>query len=232
MKRLSCAIVEDDVISLKVIETMAEKTGQLHVQATFTDPVVAAAWLANNSIDLLFLDIEMPDLTGFDLLKTLPRKPAVVIVSGKANFAVSAFEFSVVDYLLKPLKDYSRFVAAVNKVLATLHSPEKATTEDDSIFVKVDSLLTKIRMEDICWVEAAGDYIKIQTTEKNYMVYATLKKMEDRLDKDKFVRIHRSFIVNLRRISNIDATNLEINKKIFPISSSYRDDLLSKIKIL
>jgi DNA-binding LytR/AlgR family response regulator len=233
MRKLPCAIVEDDLISLKVIQSMAEKTGVLQVEGAFTYPVEAAAWLASHPVDVLFLDIEMPDLPGFDLLKTLTQKPQVIIVSGKPKFAVDAFQFAVTDYLLKPVTDYSRFLMAVNKAMANLTTQAKSVgTEDDSLFVKVDSLLTKIRLDEILWVEAAGDYIKIQTADRNYMVYATLKKIEDRLDKEKFVRIHRSYIVNLHRISNIDATNLEINKKIFPISSSYRDELLSKINVL
>jgi DNA-binding LytR/AlgR family response regulator len=233
MKKISCAIVEDDTISLKIVESMAEKSGMLKVEASFTSPIEAAQWLANNEVELLFLDMEMPDLNGLELLKSLTKKPAVIVISGNPSFAVGAFEVSVVDYILKPVKDYSRFLQAVTKVASQLNASQKiGIVDDQSIFVKVDSLLQKINLLDILWVEASGDYIKIQTSEKNHIVYSTLKKIEENLPSETFVRIHRSFIVNISKISNIDASNLEINKKIFPISNSYRDNLFNKIKVL
>lgn len=233
MRKLTCAIVEDDIISLKVVESMAEKTGVLKLEASFTSPIEASNWLNANEVDLLFLDMEMPDLNGLELLKSLPNKPSVIVISGNPSFAVDAFEFSVADYLLKPVKDYGRFLHAVNKVMSKIEMTDKSIAiEDHTIFVKVDSLLQRINMADIAWVEAAGDYIKIQTGEKSYMVYSTLKKIEETLPSAQFVRIHRSYIVNLSKIANIDVSNLEINKKIFPISGSYREELLNKIKIL
>jgi DNA-binding LytR/AlgR family response regulator len=234
MSKLSCAIVEDDIISIKMIEGMVEKTGLLSIGASFTSPTEAAQWLLSNQVDLLILDMEMPDLNGIELLKCLVYKPEVIVISGNPSFAVDAFEYSVTDYLLKPVKDYSRFLKAVNKVAAKLKSTTtqvQAPTEDDSLFVKVDSLLQKLNTNEILWVEAFGDYIKIQTEEKVHTVYSTLKKIEEKLP-EKFVRVHRSYIVNISKITNIDPSNLEINKKVIPISGSYREDLLNKIKVL
>jgi DNA-binding LytR/AlgR family response regulator len=230
MPRISCAIVEDDFISLKVIEGMAEKTGMLHVEASFTSPLEAVQWLSANPIDLLFLDMEMPDLTGLELLRSLVHKPAVIIISGNPAFAVDAFEFSVTDFLLKPLKDYSRFLMAVNKVVDK--EKKNSSPVDNNLYVKVDSLLLKVNTDDIFWIEASGDYIKIQTTDKVHTIYSTLKKIGSRLPDHKFVRVHRSFIVNLSKITNIDPNNLEVNKKIIPISGSYKEDLLNKIQVL
>lgn len=232
MQKLTCSIVEDDLISLKVIESMAEKTGLLKVEKTFTAPIEASNWLVANPVDILFLDMEMPELNGLDLLKTLARKPAVIVISGNAGFAIDAFEVSVVDYLLKPVKDYARFLQAVNKAMSLVNVVGKDITTGSNLFVKVDSLLQKIQIAEILWVEAAGDYIKIQTNDRSFMVYSTLKNIADKLPSNQFIRIHRSYIVNLSKISNIDATNLEVNKKIFPISASYRDELLNKINVL
>lgn len=233
MKKLSCAIVEDDVISLKVIEGMAEKTGLLQIDGSFTSPTEAARWLATHSVDLLFLDMEMPELNGLDLLRTLVEKPDVIIISGKSSFAIEAFEFNVTDYLLKPLKDYGRFLAAVNRVAHKVKkSADTHTQSNRYLFVKVDSLLLKINTDDILWIEAFGDYIKIQTLEKSHTVYSTLKNIEEKLPVEAFLRVHRSYVVNLSKITNIEGANLEINKKIIPISGSYRDDLLNKIKVL
>jgi DNA-binding LytR/AlgR family response regulator len=227
---ISCAIIEDDSISRTMIEGLAEKTNLLSVEGSFPSAQEAMPWLNKHQVDLLFLDIEMPGISGIDLLRVLANKPEVIIVSSKPDYAVDAFEFSVADYLLKPVKDYSRFLHAVNKVAARLSKTN--TDTDNHLFVKVDSLLQKLNMGDVLWIEAFGDYVKIQTTDKMHTVYSTLKKLEDRLPSDKFLRVHRSFIVNLEKISNIDSTNLEIDKKIIPISENYKEQLLNKIKIL
>ena len=227
---LSCALIEDDVISMKVIEGMAEKTGMLHIHASFTSSTEALKWLSTHQVDLLLLDVEMPELTGLELLRSLVYKPDVIIISSQANYAVDAYELSVIDFLLKPIKDYSRFALAINKVLAKRKG--MATPTGENIFVRIESLLHKLNMDDILWVEAFGDYVKAQTTDKVHTVYSTLKKMEERLPSDKFIRVLRSFIVNLSKITNIDSNNLEINKKIIPISSSFKEELLNKIKVL
>jgi DNA-binding LytR/AlgR family response regulator len=227
---ISCAIIEDDSISRTMIEGLAEKTNLVSVEGSFASAQEAMPWLNKHQVDLLFLDIEMPGISGIDLLRVLTHKPEVIIVSSKPDYAIDAFEFSVADYLLKPVKDYSRFLHAVNKVAARLSKTN--TDTDNHLFVKVDSLLQKLSMEDVLWIEAFGDYVKIQTTEKIHTVYSTLKKLEERLPTDKFLRVHRSFIINLEKISNIDSSNLEIDKKIIPISENYKEQLLNKIKIL
>ncbi|NBP69411.1 MAG: DNA-binding response regulator [Cytophagia bacterium] len=233
MEKLLCAIIDDDDISLSIIEALALKTDLLEVKATFNDPMKAIAWLSKNEVDLLILDIEMPTISGLEMFRSLPVKPAVIIVSGKAQYAVEAFDLAITDYLLKPVNDYARFLTAVNKVLARRGPGTTSEKKSDSeLFVKSDSLLLKLNLEDVLWVEASGDYVKIQTSDKTHVIYATLKKVEEKLDPVKFVRVHRSYIVNLSKISNIDINNLEINKRIIPISGTYRDDLLSKISIL
>lgn len=229
--KLTCAIVEDDTVARLMIENLAEKTNQLIVKGSFGSGQEAAAWLSANRVDLLFLDIEMPDLSGFALFKSLPVKPEVIVISGSTEYAVQAFELSVTDYLVKPVKDYARFLAAVNKVIARKKS-QGSQPEDQNLFIKIDSLLTKINLDSILWVEAFGDYVRIQTPEKLYTVYSSLKKIEAKLDPAKFVRVHRSYIVNISKITNIDPNNLEINKKIIPISGTYKDDLLNRINIL
>lgn len=229
---LSCAIVEDDKISRTIIETLIERTTFLNLKGSFSSGHEASLWLNQNSVDLLFLDIEMPDMSGFDLLRTLPSKPDVIVISGSTDYAVDAFNLAITDYLVKPIKDYTRFLAAVNKVLVKKAAAPGKSAEDSGVFIKVDSLLLKIDLNDILWVEAFGDYIKFQTNEKVYTVYSTLKNIEEKLDTKKFVRVHRSFIVNISKIENIDPSNLIIAKKIIPVSASYKEHLLNKIRIL
>lgn len=228
--KLTCAIIEDDPVSMSVIQGLAEKSGLFQSISCLDSSSKAVGWLIENPVDLIFLDVEMPDLTGLELLKSLTNKPAIIIISSNPKYAVDAFEYSVTDFLLKPVKDYVRFLTAVNKVKFKERADDKRAEEE--LFVKVDSLLMKLNFDDIVWVEASGDYIKIQTIDKVQVVYSTLKKMEEKLPQHKFVRVHRSFLVNISKITNIDSSNLEINKKIIPISGTYKDDLLKRISVL
>jgi DNA-binding LytR/AlgR family response regulator len=232
MSKLTCAIVEDDALSLSLVEGLADRTGLVTVMGTFSSPLSAIPWLASHEVDLLFLDIEMPGMTGLEMLSTLSYKPEVIVISGKPAYAVDAFDHSVADYLVKPIKDYARFLTAVNKVVARQRNKAAAKDTNETLFVKIDSLLLKLDTESIRWIEAFGDYIKIQTDEKILTVYSTLKKLEDKLDPVKFVRVHRSFIVNLTKITNVDANNIEIDKRIIPVSATYKDSFLAKLNIL
>lgn len=227
---ISCAIIEDDNFSRKMVETLSEKTGLLMVKNAFSSAQESMPWLAKNEVDLLFLDIEMPGISGIDLLKVLTRRPEVIIISSNPSYAIDAFEFSVADYLLKPIKDYNRFLKAVNTVAVRLN--KHLADSDMSIYIKLDSLLHKLNVDDILWVEAFGDYIKIQTNDKVHTVYSSIKKIEEKLSAKKFVRVHRSFIVNVSQISNVSVSNLEINKRIIPISETYKDHLLQRLSIL
>jgi DNA-binding LytR/AlgR family response regulator len=232
MDKISCVIVEDDSASLTMVEFLANKTGLLDVKATFTNPQEAISWFTENEVELLFLDIEMPEMTGIEMLRSLPNKPDVIIISGNSSYGVEAFDLSVADYLVKPIKDYARFLKAVNRVIVRRKKKVAHAVAEENLFVKVDSLLLKLNTDNILWVEAFGDYIKIVTLEKTHTTYASLKKIEDKLDRKKFVRIHRSYIVNISKITNIDPNNLEINKKIIPISGTYKEELLKRIKVL
>jgi DNA-binding LytR/AlgR family response regulator len=230
MNLLTCAIIEDDTISMTMMEGLADKTELLDVKGKFSSSNKAMPWLLENPVDLLFLDIEMPGMSGLDLLKSLPYKPEVIIVSSKPQYAIEAYDLSVTDYLLKPVTDYGRFLAAITKVMTKRknHQPK----QDENLFVKIESLLLKLDINEILWIEAFGDYIKINTSDKMHTVYSTLKKVEEKLPSQKFVRVHRSYVVNITKITNIDPNNLEISKKIIPVSSTYRDDLLNKISVL
>ena len=213
-------------------KTWSKKTEFLEPKGAFTNPVKAVEYLTTYHIDILFLDIEMPELTGFELLKTLEQKPQIIIVSRKEKYALPAFEFEVVDYLLKPVTDYSRFLKAVVKAKKNLEAHQPVQGPDEEIFIKVDSLLKHFNLSDILWLEGYGDYVKVKTPEKIHVIYTTLKHIETSFPSDKFLRVHRSFIINLSRIDNIDSGNLQIGDKIIPIGKSYRDELMGKIRTL
>jgi DNA-binding LytR/AlgR family response regulator len=233
-KRLSCAVVDDDTMTLKIMESLVKKTESLQLLGSFQDPVAAANALQSQPVELLFLDVEMPDMSGLELIKTLNPKPQIIIISSKKEYALEAFDYEVTDYLLKPVASYARFLQAVQRVQAK-HKKSAIDTpsaKSEHIYLKVDSLLVKFNLKDIYWIEAFGDYVRVKTTDKLHTVYATLKSVEDTLPSEEFLRVHRSYIVRIDKIVNIDQSNLQVDNKIIPVSQSYRKKLLESITTL
>lgn len=228
---MNCIAVDDDQLSLKILEGLIAKTDMLNLLGTFDDAVEAANVTTNQNIDLIFLDVEMPEMTGLELIKILDKKPQIIIVSSKSKYALDSYNYDVVDYLLKPVENYARFLQAVQKAHKNFQqkSPKEA---DDYIFIKVDSLFLNFNFHDILWVEAFGDYVKIITEEKIYTVYSTLKTIEKKLPEDDFIRVHRSYIVRIDKIKNVDLSNLQIKNKIIPISNTYRQSFFERINTL
>lgn len=231
MSLITCAIVEDELVSLSMIEGLIERSKLLNIKGSFSSSTKAIEWLSVNRVDLLFLDVEMPDVSGLDLLKVIPYRPDVIIVTGNPGYAINAFDVAVTDFLLKPVTDYNRFLSAVTKVLAGRTQVDQKL-EKEYLFIKTDSLLQRISHKDIFWIEASGDYIKIMTVEKLHVVHSTLKNIEEKLPANLFQRVHRSYIINLERVTNIDPNNVEVNKKIIPISGTYKEELMRKINVL
>lgn len=234
--KISCVVVEDDLVAQKVLEVLIQKTSFLDLKHSFDDPIKASAYLKQQPVDLLFLDVEMPGINGLELLSLLDYKPSVIMVTANQQYAVEAFEYSVLDYLIKPVNDYPRFLRAVLKAKEArelkVQAQPVSQAEPPPLFVKVDSLLHNINLNSILWIEAYGDYVKINTDQKMLMILSTLKGIESKLPENQFVRVHRSFIVNIKRIDNIDPANLQIGNKIIPISATHRDALINKINLL
>lgn len=233
-KVYSCILVDDDRMSLKILQSLVSKTPFLQMVGAYENPVEAFKALSESKVDILFLDVEMPEMTGLELLDTLSDLPQIILTTSKQTYAVDAFEYEVTDFLLKPITNYSRFLKAVRKAKALLESTDEkpSNNEINHIFIKVDSLLVKFYLDEILYIEAFGDYVKIHTEEKTSIVHAKLRTVEEKLPQSDFVRIHRSYIVRLDKINNIDPSNLEIGKKVIPISNSYRANFLAKINTL
>lgn len=224
-----CIIVEDDPLSREVIEGLVERAGFVECQASFGDPVKAVQWLASNTTDLILLDIEMPGMTGLEMLQTLAKKPQVIVISSKSEYAVDAFEHDITAYLLKPVREYAKFLKALMKVKAKM---ETLTSPSHNIYIKADSMLLNVSLADIVWMESFGDYVKVNTDKKVFTIYSTLKSVEDKLPITHFIRVHRQFIVNIAKIKNIEQTNLQVDNKIIPIGTSYREQLMKRISTL
>lgn len=230
MSSLKTIIVDDDKLQLEVIASFVKKTNFLELEGAFHEPIVALDTIISTPPDLLLLDIEMPELSGFDLIKSLQNQPQTIIITGKKDYAAEAFEMDAIDYLVKPVDDYTRFLKAVSKAKEH-HTPHASEKVGDQIYVREDSLLVSINVSDILYFEAYGDYVKVGTTKKVYVIHSTLTKIEGRLT-DEFIRVHRSFIVRLDKIQNIDQGNLQIGEKIIPISQSMRPKLMNRIETL
>jgi DNA-binding LytR/AlgR family response regulator len=235
-EKLNCIIVDDDRMSLKILQSLVEKTDFLQLEGAYDNSIAAASVLMEKEVDILFLDVEMPDMTGLQLIETLERKPQIIITTNKEQYALSAFEHDAADFLLKPIENYSRFLKAVRKAKSNIE-PKNAPVvsqkpTQDTIFIKVDSLLVNFDLKEALYIEAFGDYVKIHTDKKIYVVHSKLRTMEETLPGKDFVRVHRSYIVRIDKIKNIDTANLQVGNKIIPVSNSYRQLLFDKIQTL
>ncbi len=229
---MNCLIVDDDELSRRTIEHFIRETSFLTLEKSCGSAIEAMSILTNsNNIQLVFLDIEMPIMNGMELLKSVDTHPQIILMTSHKDYALEAFEYNVTDYLLKPVT-YSRYLKAVKKAAEKdRENSVVAAPSKEDIFIKVDSSLIKLSLKDILWIEAMGDYISINTVEKRYMVYSTMKRIEEKLP-EIFMRVHRSYIVNLNRISNIDDYFITINKKILSVSRSYKEALMQRLNLV
>jgi DNA-binding LytR/AlgR family response regulator len=234
---MNCIIVDDDKLSLRIIEEYVKKTDTLEHVGSFTSAVEAVNFLRNNpeTVDLIFLDIEMPEMTGLDMLDSLRNAPQVIIISSKEKYALNAFEYDVADYLLKPV-NYARFYKAIDKVTnrGTRHKIESMGREE--IFIKKNSTLVRLKYDDILWIEALENYVIFNTYADKYTIHFTMKAIEQKLPNQKFTRVHRSYIVNTSSINFIEDNAIiiktEDGHKSIPIGKSYKDKLMGDINLM
>ena len=233
---MNCIIIDDDSFVRKITEDFVKKTESLNLLYSLSSAVEAINILnSNENIDLIFLDIEMPDMTGIDFLNALGSMPQVIIISSKEKYAINAFEYDVTDYLLKPFA-YSRFCKAVNKAQER-QEKSRLQSKGDEIFIKHNSSLVKLKYADILWIEAMENYIIINTFDDKYTIHFTMKAIEEKLPPKKFIRVHRSFIVNTDSIHSIEDNAIQIRtkdkaKNSIPIGKSYKDKLLKDLNVI
>lgn len=232
-KKITCLIVDDEPPALDVIKKYIASVNILELAGTCADAVEALNFLRQQTIDLLFLDIQMPNLLGTDLIRTLKNPPKVIFTTAYRKFAVEGFELDAVDYLLKPIS-FERFLKAVNKVMET---SLKATENNDGyqapqnslqnafINLRADRKNVKVLLEDILYIESLKDYIKVVTITKNIVTKQSISSIEEALPKNNFVRIHRSFIVAINKIESFTTDTIEIAKHELPISRMYRHEV-------
>ncbi|HEV3413966.1 MAG TPA: LytTR family DNA-binding domain-containing protein [Puia sp.] len=227
MSKIRCIIIEDEPLAVKVLADYISQIPYLELAATFKDALLATDYLRNDDTDLIFLDIHLPKLKGMAFLKTLPNPPAVIVTTAYHQYAVEGFALNVTDYLLKPF-EFERFLTAVAKVRTThpdTRIPADPPENRDFIFITVQKKKVKILFADIVYIESQREYIKITTTGNEYISKMSTHEIEALLPVRLFKRVHRSYIVAIRRIESYTAEMIEINGTSIPIGKGYRDSM-------
>ena len=229
MSAIKCIIVDDEPLAIEIMESYVQKVDQLELKGSFRNAVSAFSFLQSNPVDLIFLDIQMPKLTGIDFLKTLKNPPKVIFTTAYRDYALDGFELEIVDYLLKPIP-FDRFLKAVGRVIQQpLQAPVKNTvvseSPDQPLFFKVDKKMVKVNMNDILYIESIKDYVKVKTKDKEIITQQKIGYLEESLPKHIFLRIHRSFIAAINKIESYSASEIEIGKIQLPIGRNYKNEV-------
>lgn len=241
--KMNCIAVDDEVLALKKIQRFAEKIDYLNLLGTFDNALSTFSFLRENRVDLIFLDIQMDEFTGIQLLETIKNPPHVILTTAFDEYALKAYELDVMDYLLKPIP-FERFIKAVEKVYARFLKDQDHEVSDqqtankimpptkpDYTFIKSGSKTVKVYYDKILFIEGMRDYLQIHTEDSKIMTLLNFKKMEELLDSQKFIRVHKSYIIAINKIDYIESNTIKIGKKLIPVSTTYKvafQNLLNK----
>jgi len=237
---MKCIIVDDEATARAIISQLCSTVDDIDVLIELSSATQAIKYLNQNDVDLVFLDIHMPDFTGFDFIETIKNPPVIILTTSDPTFTIQALEYEcVVDYLVKPLTP-QRFQKAVTKASTSFKESETETSsiekEDTSsgntLYVNIDRRLIKIDIPSIYLIESKGDYINIKTEEKNFVVHSTLKKIEHKLPNEMFLKVHRSYIINFDKIIDVKDNRVLIKEDIIPVSRSNRPELMRRLNLL
>jgi DNA-binding LytR/AlgR family response regulator len=231
---MNCLIIDDNKMARTAMNQLVSKVDDLTVVSQCSNGMEAYNLMNSHTVDLLFLDIEMPEMTGLELTRNLgEKKPIIVFTTSKKEYAVDAFELNVADYLVKPVT-LPRFLLAMEKVREIFNSNKVGVSIDEKefVFIRDNGILKRLLVEDIHFLEAMGDYVKVFTQQKFHAIHTTLKSVEKKLPLNKFLRVHRSYIVALNKIEKIEEGVIIINNKPVPVADAYRSTLNKRLNIL
>lgn len=235
--KIRCLVIDDERLAREYIKNYISKVPQLDLVGEFNSPLKAIDLIKAGKVDLLFLDIQMPDITGVDFLKSLQLKPEVIFTTAYQEYALEGFNLNVVDYLLKPFS-FDRFYQAVNKVIDKIESkkpvqvqpeiPEQslASFTENYLTIRADRKYYKINFDDLKYVEGQKAYVTFHTSEKRITALASLKELEEKLPENQFIRIHKSYIVSIKEIMSLEGNDLEVGKIMLPIGKNYKEQVL------
>jgi two-component system, LytTR family, response regulator len=229
---MRCVVIDDEPYARQLLTEFISRIPDLVMEGAYANPLSALPVLSKKNIDVIFLDIQMPDISGIDFIKTFDRKPSVIFTTAFAEYAIEGFELDVVDYLLKPF-DFNRFLKAANKLrqrvgTAPVSPPEKANTPPAFIFVKDGNRLVKVELAGILFIKGTREYVTIHTRDRKIMSLQTLRNLETELP-EQFARVHNSYIVNIPSIDVVSKHEIEIAQEIIPIGITYKKSFLEKI---
>ena len=234
---LKCLIVDDEPPAHKVLENYIGKLDRLELVGNCYNAIEALNFLHEKPVDILFLDINMPELNGLEMLQTITDPPVVILTTAYSEFALQSYEFGVMDYLMKPIR-FDRFLKSVNRVLrlksgtsSVAPTPEKPLVpKETSFFIKVDGVQRKVRFSDIQYIESKGNFVRLHLEDTRLMTAETLSNMEQKLSPHGFLRIHKSFIISLEKVTGVEGNRLLVGEAKLPIGNSYRQGVLKVIK--
>lgn len=228
---MKCIAIDDEPKALKVIQALCSKTDLVTLERTFREPLEALSWIQNNDVDLIFLDINMPELSGYDFINTLNKKPQIIMTTAYSKYAVDSYLYNVTDYLLKPI-ELKRFLLSVHKAndcrksFSLMNHDEKKAV----LYVNEGTIVHKIKLDKLAYVESSGNYVIYHLTDRDLKIRQTLKNLELELTPKQFFRIHKSFIVSIDKIDLIESYQVQINKRNIPIGSKYRSEFLQLMR--
>ena len=232
---MKCIVIDDEPFALNLIKDYINKTPFLDLSNEFSNPFKALSFLMNNSVDLVFLDINMPELSGIQLLNSLSVRPLVIFTTAYSEYGAESYEYDVVDYLMKPVK-YERFLKAVNKAVDKIKDKniEKqvsatAAQGNESIYIKSGTQIHKVNFKDILFIEGAGNYMAFHLAGKKILSLLNMKEVLELMPSESFVRVHKSYVISINHIELIESHRIVINKISIPIGITYREQFFSKI---
>lgn len=229
MNNFTCVIVEDLQIAANYLKNCCVKSGIIDVRGVFPDATSALDFLNSESVDIIFLDVEMPGATGFELMDNLAYSPQIILTTSKTEYAYDAFQYNVTDYLKKPFT-YQRFLDALQKLKRD--NAQETDEQADHIFIKANGKLVRLNNDEILYIESMGDYVRFVTPAHKYVTHSTIKAMGEKVSKNQFMKIHRSYIVNLTKIDDLRDNMLFIKGIELPISKAHKADVRKRLNIV
>lgn len=236
---MNCIIIDDEATARAVVKKLCQKHQELDVIDDFSNAIDAIKFLNRDTVDVIFLDIHMPGFTGFDFMQTLKYEPHIVLITSDKHYALDAYEYDmVVDYLVKPITA-ERFDKTIHKLQKQVKKSSSTTvpakTSDyatNELYININRRLVKLKLGEILFIEAKGDYIEVKTYDNLYRIHSTLKKMKEKLPSEIFVQVHRSFIINFKKIKDIEDNSILIEKSVIPISRANRPEVMRRLNLL
>lgn len=230
--KIKCILIDDEPLAIKVLQNYFTNFSDFEIIGTFNNALEALEFINNNGVDAVFLDINMPMMTGFELISLIENKTRVIITSAFREFAVESYDLDVLDYLLKPIP-LPRFVKCINKIKAEFNLKNNIKIEnqriDSHIFIKVDKKMIKINIDEILFIEGMKEYIKVITVDKTYITHKSLTSLSDELPADRFIRIHKSYTIAIDKVKSIEGNRIQIKSYTIPIGRNYSKEVKSKI---